>query len=374
MKQFFTLAAAVLVAFSANAEISMVRNNSVSAPVKVENHKVQKQTPAFFAKSKKAKAANIEASAFNTFLGDYVHSQWCLDPNSYEDWIGSNTGCQIVDNGDGTVTVKNILGFGDIQATYNAEDETLSAAPGQYLFESVYGGIGLFPFTINEDDEVDYSEEDPIVFYIDDENRLMIENDGILLVIIDGDYAGYSVNDLYMFNQFDRVNATMSFLDYYEEEYTLGVAVDGDAEQGYVNVYGFGDVSCIAIEIDGTTASVPAEQSIYYYDGYGMFYIYPITERNGSFSGIQEGPVAGTYDAQTKTISLVSCCGYAPESDGIYDVYYNPVITMNEEDVVAIEQIKNHSAAICYDLQGRIIEQPAKGQLCIQGNNKMIQK
>lgn len=372
MKQIFTLVIAALVAFSANAEISLVRNNNISAPVKAENLKVKKAPAARLAK--KTTTAS-EKSAFETFLGEYVHSQWCLDPDSYNDWIGSSTGCQILDNGDGTVTIQNILGYGDIQATYDAENEVLLAAANQFLFESIYGNIQLTPFTINDDDEVEFVNDD-IVFYIEDGNRLMIENDGIIMAIADGPYAGDFVNSLYMFNQFDRVNATMTFMDYYKDEYTIGVAIDGSVEDGYVDVYGFGDVSCITVEVEGETASAPEDQSIFYYNAYGMYYLYPIVEVNGSFTNIKSGAVEGTYDDQTQTISLASCCGYCADANSIYDVFYNPIITINvEEDVVAIEQVQNrNNAATLYDLQGRMISKPVQGQPFIKGSSKMIVK
>lgn len=376
MKQLFTLVSAALIAFSANAEISTVRNNNnISAPIKVENIKVSKKAPARMAKKSNKTLKASEASAFDTFLGEYVHSQWCLDPDSYNDWIGSSTGCQIKDNGDGTVTIENILGYGDIQATYDAENEVLLAAANQFLFESIYGNIQLTPFIINDDDEVEFVADD-IVFYIEDNNRLMIENDGVVMAIADGLYAGLFVNGLYMFNQFDRVNATMTFNDFYNDEYTIGVAIDGSVENGYVDVYGFGDVSCITIEVDGETASVPEGQSIFFHNAYGMYYLYPIVEVNGSFTNVKSGAVEGTYDDQTQTFSLASCCGFCSEANSIYDVYYNPVITINvDESIVAIEQVKNSNhAATLYDLQGRMISKPVQGQPFIKDNSKMIVK
>lgn len=371
MKQIFTLAAAAMVAMSANAAEHTFVQNQVKAPVDISKGIHVKAAPKLQKIQKHSKA---EDTSFNSFLGDFVHSQWCLDPDSYDDWIGSVTGVQINDNGDGTVTIQNILGYGDIQATYDADEEALVAASGQFLFESVYGNVCLSSFTIGADDEVEFTGED-LLFYLDDENRFEILNDGIAMVLSDGAYAGYMLNALYMFNQFDRVNATMTYQDFDKEDITIGVAIDGMPEDGYINVYGFGDVSCVALAIDGDYVTIPEGQSVFFHSSYGMFYVYPILEQGGDFAGIAEGEVSGTYDAEAQTISLGSLCAYEENTKAVYDVYYAPVISwMQQEDPVGIEQINAIRSTQIYDLQGRLINKLSQGQTYIKDGVKMIKK
>lgn len=371
MKQIFTLAAAALMAMSASAENTFVKENLSLVKIN-DNFKVSVQNAPAMLKAKKAKA---EASALDCFLGDFVHSQWCLDPDSYEDWIGSSCDFHVLDNGDGTVTIKNLLGYGDIQAAYDADEEALIAPGNQFLFESVYGNVGLCAFTINADDEVEFTDDD-LLFYLDDENRFEILNDGIAMVLIDGDYAGSMLNSLYMFNQFDRVNATMTYLDFYDDEISLGVAIDGDPEEGVVNVYGFGDVSCVTVVIEGDQATIPAGQSVFYYDGYGMFYIYPTAlDANGNFAGVGEGDATGVYDAAAQQLAFRSVCAFAPESNGIYDVFNAATITWNQQDSpVAISTINAEASSRAFDLQGRATSKLNAGQIYFKEGQKFIVK
>ena len=372
MKHLFTLAIASLAIASAHAEHTFVQK--ALTPIKCETVKLNAQQ--LDALTQKApKAAKADDASFEAFLGDFVHSQWCLDPDSYDDWIGSNCDLHVLDNGDGTVTIKNILGYGDIQAIYDADEEALIAPGNQFLFESTYGNVGLCAFSLNSDDEVEFTDDD-LLFYLDDENRFEILNDGIAMVLTDGDYAGYMLNSLYMFNQFDRVNATMTYFDFYDDEVSLGVAIDGKPEEGVVNVYGFGDVSCVTIEIQGDLASIPAGQSVFYYNGYGMFYIYSTAlDFYGNFAGVNEGDAVGGYDAAAQQICFRSVCAYAPESDGIYDVFNEATITWNQQDSpVAISTIKAENHASAYDLQGRTTSKLNAGQIYFKEGQKFLVK
>lgn len=369
MKQFFTLAVATMVALSAQAADRTFANNHVNNLVDISKGISLKAAPMQLHKAKKQ--AKAEDGALECFLGDFVHSQWCLDPESYEDWIGSNCGISIKDNGDGTVTIENILGYGNIQATYDADEEALVAAPGQFLFESTYGNVGLYPFTIDDLGNVDFPEDD-ILFYLDDENRFEILNDGIALILLDGEYEGVMLNTFYMFNQFDRVNATMTYLDYYKKEVSIGVAIDGTPDDGYVDVYGFGDISCVALEIDGEDVYVPKGQGVFYYSIYGMFYVYPLDEEGT----VVDGEVTGTYNAETQSIALADFSVSELENSKVYDKYYNPVITwLKADEPVAIEQLNvQQPSTRIYDLQGRQVNTLVKGQTYVKGDGKMMVK
>lgn len=367
MKQIFTLAAAALMAMSASAENTLVKENLSLVKIN-DNFKVSVQNAPAMLKAKKAKA---EASALDCFLGDFVHSQWCLDPDSYEDWIGSSCDLHVLDNGDGTVTIKNLLGYGDIQAAYDADEEALIAPGNQFLFESVYGNVGLCAFTINADDEVEFTDDD-LLFYLDDENRFEILNDGIAMVLIDGDYAGSMLNSLYMFNQFDRVNATMRWNDYYFDPCEYGVAIDGSVEDGYVNVYGFGNVSCVTVVIDGDEASIPAGQSVFYHSNYGMFYVKQLDE---SFNISDENDVMGSYDAETKALAFDPFIVINDTNSTMYDLYSDATIQWFTEDVpVAITTINAEASSRAFDLQGRATSKLNAGQIYIKEGQKFVVK
>lgn len=364
MKQFFTLAVAAMTAISVNA----AQHTFVQTPVDIS--KGINLSACHSQLRKASKHAKAEDSSLQYFLGDFVHSQWCLDPQTYEDWIGSNCGVSILDNNDGTLTVKNVLGYGNVLATYDADEEALVIASGQQLFESRYGNVGLFAFTINDDDEAEITDED-IVCYLDDENRFEILNDGIIMVLTDGAYAGYSINALYMFNQFDRVNATMTYLDYDMDEISVGVAIDGTPDDGYIDVYGFGDVSCVALEIDGQNVNIPEGQSVFYHSDYGMFYIYPINED----CQIIDGEVTGTYDAESQSIALNDFTIKEIESNTLYDYYFSISITwLEQEDVVGIEQLAAQRSTRAFDLQGRPVSIPAHGRILVNEGQKMVVK
>lgn len=360
MKQIFTLAAAALMAMSASAENTLAKETLSLVKIN-DSFKVSVQNSPSLLKAKKAKA---EASTLDCFLGDFVHSQWCLDPDSYDDWIGSNCDVHILDNGDGTVTIKNILGWGDIQAAYDADEEALVAPGNQFLFESSYGNVGLCAFTINADDEVEFTDDD-LLFYLDDENRFEILNDGIAMVLTDGNYAGYMLNSLYMFNQFDRVNATMSWTDYYGDLCEYGVAIDGTAEDGYVDVYGFGNVSCVAVVIDGEEASIPEGQSVFFHSNYGMFYVYPF---DPATSLVSEGDVMGSYNDATKTIVLDPLIAFEPNTGTVYDTFENATIQWNGADTpTAISDLKAETSSRAFDLQGRPVSTVEQGLYIVNG-------
>lgn len=372
MKQFFTLVAAAMIAFSANAENQSIKNNiTLTAPVKVSNSfKVQREkSPAKLHKARRM--AKAENSSFETFLGDYVHSQWAIDPDTFDDWIASNCDVHVIDNGDGTVTIKNILGYGNIIATYNADEETLEAAPAQFLFESRYGNISLFPIAIDDSDEVIIQSESNIVFSIDSENRFMIDNDGIAMVITDGQYAGEMINYYYFFNQFDRTNATMTYLDYYNNDCSVEISIDGKPEDGVIDIYGFGDVSCPTVYVEGSEVTVPYGQSMFYYSSYGLFYLFGF-----QYQTLIEEDITGTYDEATKTISLNPICIVEPNNMVMVDAYTDINITWYEtEDPVAIQQVKdNANISLNYDLQGRIINDIRQGQTYINNGKKYIAK
>lgn len=367
MKKFFTLAATALVAMSANAELNfMNQHESLTAPVKMEKVQmpgIQKKAP--------AQKQDVDAT-FEAFLGDFVHSQWALDPDTYTDWIASNTGMQITDNGDGTVTMTNFLGFGDIVATYDAADEALYADPGQFLFESSYGSVGLFPFFVNDDDEAEIDTESPLIFMLDDENRFELLNDGVAMILTDGAYEGYRLNHLYMFNQFDRVNGTMSWVNYDGDEVTVGVAVEDKIEKsGYVNVYGFSDLGCAMLGVEGSDVQLYSEQGLFFHGSYGLFVNYGCI--------IDEGGIyldEGDYTAGTLTNGVISldpfvvACG-----NTLYDLYQDATITLPVEDVpVAVSTIKAEQPKRTFDLQGRATSKLEAGQIYMQEGRKVIVK
>lgn len=364
MKQFFTLAVAAMTAMTVHA----AQHTFVQTPVDLSQGI---NVPACRPQLRKApRHAKAEDSSLQSFLGDFVHSQWCLDPQTYEDWIGSNTGVRILDNGDGTVTVRNILGYGDVLATYDADEEALVIASGQHLFESRYGNVGLYAFTINDDDEAVASNED-ILCYLDDENRFEILNDGIVMILTDGAYAGYTVNAMYMFNQFDRVNATMTYLDYDMDEISVGVAIDGTPDEGYIDVYGFGDVSCVALEIEGQNVSIPEGQSVFYHSDYGMFYVYPVNED----LQVIDGEVTGTYDAESQSIALHDFTVKELQTNTLYNYFYSASITwLEQEDIVGIEQLASQRSTRAFDLQGRPVSVPAHGRILVSEGQKMMVK
>lgn len=368
MKHLFTLFLATMMAVSANAESSFVRKQVELKPVKVNEAFKMPVSKVSAMHSKARKNVNAQESALNIYLGDFVHSQWAIDPNDYYDWIGSNCDLHITQNEDGTIAIQNLLGFGDITATYNEEDESLVAAPMQFLFESVYGNVAVCSLTITDDGDVVMGEEDEIYFSIDDENRFWIDNDGIAMVLMDGPYKGYIINNYYFFNQFDRVNATMTYIDADNDPITLDVAIDGDPEDGIVDVYGFGDVSCVAIEIEGNQVMVPAGQSVFYYSDYGMFYVYGMP----SFGQFTD-EVEGTYDSLTRTIALNNLCVFCKDANAFYDTYSNVSITWNDTDLVAIQQIEaNAHHNRIYDLQGRVVNRTQQGQFYINNGVKFF--
>lgn len=378
MKKIFTLSALALATVSAQAEFTFVDAPRQMNVKQAQHVTIQKQTPAHFS-HQQAKRAKAEATeGLEAFTGDWVMSEWVIDPNMEYDYIASNTGITITDNGDGTATIGNFLGQGDVIATYNAESGSLEIQPQLLWSHSTYGDIWIYPFFVNDNDEVDFDENDVISLSLDSEDRFFIDNDGIAMLLVSGAYAGYVIGDFYMYNEFDRVNGTMSYSDYDGVEHELGIAWDGSAEEGSVYVYGFVDMGCPTINIDAENGTVTMEdgQAMFYYPDYGFFSTLALVEQGGKLYTTEEGMTFGTYEAETNTINL-ELFGLGSESGSLYDLYRNATIVgPSSEPVVGIATIeqKAQSQTTIYDLQGRIADQLAKGQLYMQQGQKFIVK
>lgn len=378
MKKIFTLSALALAALSAQTEYTFVDAPRQMTINKYEQATFQKQAPTLFTQQQAKRAKAEDTAGVGTFVGDWVMSEWAIDVNMEYDYIASNAGVTIADNGDGTVTIANVLGYGEITATYNAETGSLEAAPQLLWTHETYGDIWLYPFYVNEEDEVQIEEEGTISFSLDSENRFFADNDGIVMILASGTYAGYVIGDFYMYNQFDRVNGTMTYNDYYGEEHQLGIAWDGSAEEGEVYVYGFVDMGCPTITIDAEngTASMVDGQAMFYYPNYGYFYTLGLIESEGKYYINEDGATLGTYNAETNTIQL-NIFGLANETGTLYDLYSNATIVgADNTPIVSIAYIeeKTQNNATIYDLQGRIANEFAKGQLYMQQGQKFIVK
>lgn len=368
MKKFFTLFTASCLALTASAQLNfMTQPDAVTMPKKVSEAKL---VPAAM---KKAPAQKQENDAtLEAFLGKFVHSQWALDADTYTDWIASNTGMEVIDNGDGTVTMTNFLGFGDIVATYSADDEALIAEPGQFLFDSSYGPVGLFPIIINDEGEAEADTEGELLFMLDDENRFELLNDGVIMLLTGGAYEGYMLNYYYLFNQFDRVNGTMSWNNYDGNAVTVDVAIEDKIEKsGYVNVYGFADLGCAMIGFEDEEAQLYNEQGLFFHSNYGLFVNYScVVEDDGIYFDEND------YTAGSLTNGIISlepfcvACG-----NTLYDLYTDAVITLpSHDDPVAISTIKNEQYQRTFDLQGHEVSSFNAGQIYMQEGRKFIVK
>lgn len=366
MKKFFTLAATAMVAMTASAELNfMTQPGAMTMPKKVSEVKV----PTLMKKAP-AQKQDVDAT-FEAFLGEFVHSQWALDSDTYTDWIASNTGMQITDNGDGTVTMSNFLGYGDIVATYDADDEALYAEAGQFLFESSYGSVSVYPIVIDDEGDAQYTE-DELIFVLDDENRFELLNDGVMLLLTDGAYAGYMINYFYLFNQFDRVNGTMSWLDYYGDEVSVGVAIEDKIEKsGYINVYGFSDLGCAMLGVEGDEVQLYNEQGLFFHGNYGLFTNVGCTIEDGDVYLAEGEYTAGTLaDGVISLDPFCVACG-----NTLYDLYENATITLPVEDIpVAISNVKTEKQNVAFDLQGRVANKLEQGQVYMQEGRKFIVK
>ena len=102
-----------------------------------------------------------------------------------------------------------------------------------------------------------------------------------------------------------------------------------------------------------------------------MFYVYPLDEEGT----VVDGEVTGTYNAETQSIALADFSVSELENSKVYDKYYNPVITwLKADEPVGIEQVNTQHSARVYDLQGRLVNTPVKGQTYVKGGAKMMVK
>lgn len=377
MKKIFTLSALALAALSAQAEYTFVDAPRQMTINKYEQAAIQKQAPAMFTQQQAKRAKAEDTARIDAFVGDWVMSEWVIDVNSEYDYIASNVDIAITDNGDGTATISNVFGYGDITATYNAETGSLEA-PAQLLFtHASYGDINLMPFYVDDNDEVQIESEGTISFSLDSENRFYIDNDGICMVLTSGVYAGYILGDFYMYNQFDRVNGTMSHIDYYGDLHEYGIAWDGAAEEGTVYIYGFGMIGCptINVDVEAGTATMEDGQAMFYYNGYGYFNTIGLINQGGSYYLNEDGMTKGTYEAETNTIKL-NLFGLGTESGTLYDLYDQATIVgPTTEPIVGIATVENKkNDTTTYDLQGRVANELVKGQLYMQQNQKFVVK
>jgi len=376
MKKIFTLSALALAALSAQAELTFVDAPRQLSIKSVENATLQKQAPAKFTAAQPKRANAEAATGKDTFVGNWVMSEWVIDPSMNYDYISSDTDITITENEDGSFTIANVFGYGDISATYNEETGSLES-PAQCLFtHSTYGQIYLYPFSVDDEDNVVVETEGTISFSLDNENRFYIDNDGIVMKLVEGTYAGYVYGDFYMYNQFDRVNGTMSHNDYYGDPHEYGIAWDGAAEEGTVYIYGFAGMGCPTITVDAENGTVSMEdgQQMFYYNNYGYFSTLSLIYEDGSYYMNEDGYTAGTYDAETNTIAL-NLFGLGTTSGTLYDLYQNATIVGPSLDpVVGIANIQQNNAEATYDLQGRIVEQLNNGQLYIKQGKKFVVK
>ena len=378
MKKIFTLAVAALAAMSANAQDynTFVNNDARQEfPTKMEAIQAPKTLPNGL---RKAKAVVKDETA--TYEGTYVHSVWVYDENY--DYIESSCDVVFTKQDDGTYAIQNFVGrgTGDYKATLDAETGQLVAQPGQLLFtHQSYGDVSIYACYINDDYEIEVDLEREIRFSIDGD-RIMIDNDGIVMVITSGQYTGYILNTYMLFNQFDRVNATMTCTNNKGENLSYNVAWDGDAaNDGEVDIYGFRNYTCVTIVTDAETglAYMPNGQDALYYDSqYGMFSTVGLVNENGTY--YLADSTAGTFDVENNVIKLGlwgfgnttgTLIGGVIDNTEITGPALIPVVGI---DAVAVENKCEAVAAPAYDLMGRQTEATRRGQLYIREGRKFI--
>jgi hypothetical protein len=371
MKKIFTLTFAVLASISANAQFNFMTGAArVEFPQKLEAVKAPQNN-----QFQKHSAKAIVKEEAGSFEGNFIHSDWVYD--SEYDYLESYCDVTITKEEDGTYSIANFLGRGTIKATLNAETNQLEAEPNQVLYTSSnYGDIIVVPVAIDDDYNLVADPTSKLIFSIDGD-RITIDNDGIIIVIKEGEYAGYYLDAYHLYNQIDRVNGTQTGTNSKGEEITFGIAWDGDPiNNGYVNIYGFCDYSVVKIVTDAETglAYMENDQDVLYYNStYGMFSTVGLINEDGKY--YLADSTAGTYDKELNAIKL-DMFGFANSNYDLLGIYSNTVITGPAPepivgiDAVAIEN-KQQNAPV-YDLMGRQIENTAKGQLYIKEGRKFI--
>ncbi len=372
MKKLFTLIVSVLAAFSANAQFNFMTEATHSVyPKEFESIKVPQNM-----KGNMLKAKAVTNDEPGSFEGTFVHSDWVYDDNY--DYLESTCDIVFTKEEDGTYSIYNLFGLeGTIKATLNAETNQLEAEPNQVIYtHSTYGKIVLVPIYINDDYEIVGDFEAKIVFTVDGD-RIMVDNDGLVLVLSEGEYAGYVLGTYHLMNQIDRVNGTLTGTNSKNEELTYNIAWDGDAvNNGYVNIYGFCNLSVVTITTDAETGLAYMEngQDVLYYDSnYGMFSTTGLTVENGQY--YLADSTSGSYDVENNIIKL-DTYGFANDNYTLINVMFNTVITGPSLDpIVGIDAVafenKKQNAPV-YDLMGRQTEATTKGMLYIKDGRKFI--
>lgn len=372
MKKIFTLAVCALAAMTATAQFNFMSDamrqefptkaEAIKAPQGMTN-RTHKLT---------VKAAD-EAAGFE---GNFVHSVWVYDEDY--DYIESSCGVTFTKEDDGTYTISNFLGRGgNIKATLDAESGQLVAEPGQLLYtHSSYGDIVIYSVFIDDDYNLQVDTESKLYFSIDGD-RIMIDNDGIVMVLKEGQYAGYILGTYMLYVQFDRANGTMTYTNGNNEEKSYDIAWDGDAvNNGYVYIYGFANLSCVTIMTDAETGLAYMENGqdvLYYNQQYGMFSTVALATENGKY--YLADSTAGSFDVENNIINL-ELFGFGNSAGNLFDLLSNTVITGPSLDpVVGIDDVaieNKQDAAPIFDLMGRQAVATRKGQLFIREGRKFI--
>lgn len=324
MKKILSIFAALLMVASVSAQ-QMTKVNLSSKQLMTPTQSTMKyQAPKSF-KAKK-KAATVNATSGDQFVGKYVQDDWNYTDDY--DFVGSTIDVAIEKSGDNYV-IKNWYGYGfDITCTF--ADGKLVAQPLQVMYNhATYGNVGLCPWDVDDEDNIVADPEAQVSFSLKEDGSVEMDNFGWMMLILEGAYAGYNFVPYFMFTTLYPVTATAVDTDDEGAQTTYEVAVE--AEDDVVYIHGLGQAGSVyAYPVDWTakTGVMPDGQDVLYYnDQYGMFSTLGLVIQDGKFYLTEDGNTTVTLTDNSLTLGNY---GFANESYALLAVNDNTVITLNE--------------------------------------------
>lgn len=295
-------------------------------------------------------------------------------------------------------------GYASVLGIYDANTGKITI-PLQYCYNhETYGQFALY--AIVEEEGALYYSTDPITFTVEEDGSLTLDQAGLSVRMLEGDYQGsswdvfiggyslYPTNAVYSGTRNGRItnNEWVDFtVPVYVEDYEFSV-----------NVYGFAENGCATIDInDDGTVSVATGQplaSLYLQDEneyatYGETlnlvaveqYTDPATGKGMIRRNYNQETISGTISGNTITLNEYFAIASKPDADGL--AYHNTwhsdgtTITLDEGNYIASgieevtmtreEKIKNTKT---YNIMGQQVDRAKAKGLLIRDGKKYIKK
>ncbi len=394
MRKYLLFVFAAIGAISVNAQkIASIKTASVEQlQQKVVNRMTANQSAVMANVNKAAKAP-----ALNNVVGNYIEDN---NLNFHECSAATITldekDSVVITFDDGYATVKGW--YDPATGIINCRAQLCGSYTNTQTKTSYYFAIyGISELNL-EEGKLNLTED--LSFTVNDDKSITLDQLGYILIIVDSDdkdaidktWNWHTETMLMPVNAIQAGYTNGRSTGNQWAEYSIPVAVE-DFDFS-VNVYGFCNYGCLAIDIneDGTV-SIPTGQPMLelgleedqaaIYGEYLSFYGVDLTADGGIQTNTDKPAVVGTIEGNTITISeyFRLCSLFDSEGSGYAENWYadNTTITLNDGSYIAgiqnvngtrEEMVKNTKT---YNLMGQQVERATKG-IVVRNGKKYLNK